>query len=49
MKIKDDVIKKNIIEKSKYSFISYWEYDIHNNISIVEKTLFDLINNKNKI
>ena len=48
MKIKDDVIKKNIIERSKYDFVSFWEYDIHNNISEVEKTLFELIN-KNKI
>lgn len=49
MKLKDDIIKKSIIEKSKYDFVTFWEYDINNNISDVKNILFDMINkNKNK-
>lgn len=43
MKKKDDIIKKNIILNSKYSFIEFWEYDIHNNFDIVEKILMEKI------
>jgi len=46
MKIKDDKIKKRLIEDSEYQFISFWEYDIHNNFDKVTKTLFNLINIK---
>jgi len=31
MKKKDDIIKKSIINYSKYNFVEFWEYDIHNN------------------
>jgi G:T-mismatch repair DNA endonuclease (very short patch repair protein) len=44
MKIKDDIIKKNIIDNSIYNFIAIWEYDIHNNYIDV----IDIINNEIK-
>lgn len=46
MKIKDDIIKKSLIDKSEYDFLLFWEYDINNHMNKVKKTLFDLINTK---
>jgi len=47
MKIKDDEIKKDLIEKSQYRFITFWECDINNDINYIEKKLFDFIKNNN--
>ena len=48
MKIKDDIIKKELINKSKYSFIEFWEYDIYNNFISVIQTLTNNFNIKLK-
>jgi len=44
IKIKDDIIKKKIIDDSEYKFIVFWEHDIINNFDYVIKTLIDNFN-----
>lgn len=45
MKIKDDVIKKDLIEKSKYKLLVYWEHDILNNFSKIKEEILKIIKN----
>ena len=46
MKIKDDIIKKKLIDDSKYNFCEFWEYDIYNNFDNIVKTLTEKYNIK---
>jgi len=46
MKKKDDIIKKQLIKDSKFDFVEFWEYDIHNNFSYVIETLITSFNIK---
>lgn len=47
MKIKDDIIKKRIIDNSKYELLIIWEDDINNNFNYIENTILEKINNYN--
>lgn len=46
MKIKDDLIKKEIIVNSQYDFIYFWENDINNNFEYIIEKLNNKIKNK---
>ena len=46
MKKSDDIIKRKLIDNSKYDFVEFWETDIHNNFNIIIKTLNEKYNIK---
>lgn len=48
MKIKDDIIKENMIRESQYSFIQFWEDDILNNFDKIDEEIKKIINNYDK-
>lgn len=48
LKRKDDKIKKTICEENKYTYLYFWEYDIHKNFGGVVKKIFEVIDEKNK-
>lgn len=47
MKIKDDIVKKNIINNSEYNLLVIWEDDIVNNFNYVINIINNEIKNKN--